>query len=185
MRYRMTGQEGFVIAILSNAISVRSGFKNQVPVTFTEMDATFQPGTANPDSCRSPWDWKWSKCLLEKEWGWAESKIVRIKAKYTICTVGLETAIIGEVEAIMRIFRKNSMSPWKLHYLMYIQPHLHEGHIPIRCIRSDFADWKMNEQSQKNPGKFWESSSMINSTPRELSADHQRIFMKICDLHED
>lgn len=79
-----------------------------------------------------------------------------IKAYYYMYGEEWNNAITGVVEAKLRLFRESKRSPWKLHYVMFIYPHLFNGRVPEMLVVREFKDSADLESLLENPGRFYD-----------------------------
>lgn len=79
-----------------------------------------------------------------------------IKAQYYMYGHDWNNAITGTVQGKLRLFRKNKISPWKLHYVMSVLPDLHNGLVPEMHVVRAFRDSADLESLLEDPGKFYD-----------------------------
>lgn len=146
---RITKKEGVALVLLAQIISQT----NQV--YFTQVDILTEDG--NPLSAGRSHAWEKDLTEVEKKVPalMAEADFIKIRAQYTHFN-GKE-CLTGVVEAKMRIFRTTG-NQWKLHYIMYMFPHLRgAGGLPRMLVVNRFADSDSENRKSWEPGKIFSS----------------------------
>jgi hypothetical protein len=147
---KTTRTQGQVAALLAEAMLANSGNDMRTHVLLCQVDMITEKSDVFEEGD--------TPCVDEANCkvGTAEVLKVVIKAHFYMYGKDWNNAITGAVQAKLRLFRESRSSPWKLHYVMFIEPGLHNGRVPEMHVVREFRDGEQLKAILDDPGKFYD-----------------------------